>query len=237
MPSPARCIVPCVSTERALDTARRLSERLSPGDLDATLSQITAAAVEVLPNVELCSITIRHENGRLETVAPTDDLLLRLDGEQYRLREGPCYEAATDHRNVVSSDLGADERFPHYGAAAVREGVRAQIGVRLFDSPRSHGALNLYSTKVGAFDDVESLSALFAHQAAQAIAYAQEIGNLAQAVRTRTTIGQAVGIVMERYGLNDQRAFAFLQRLSSHRNVKLRLIAQELVDEAGGEDA
>lgn len=226
-----------MSNEQALDTARRLAERLSPGDLDATLSQITAAAVEVLPNVELCSITIRHENGKLDTVAPTDELLLKLDGEQYRLREGPCYEAATDHRHVISSDLGADERFPHYGAAAVAEGVRAQIGVRLFDSPTSHGALNLYSSKVGAFDDIESLSGLFAHQAAQAIAYAQEIGNLAQAVRTRTTIGQAVGIVMERYGLNDQRAFAFLQRLSSHRNVKLRLIAQEMVDAAGGEQS
>jgi GAF domain-containing protein len=217
--------------EEMLETARRLSDKLTPGDLDATLAQITTAAVEVLPNVQLSSITVRHRDGTLTTVAPTDDLLLRLDGEQYRLQEGPCYEAATDERQVVSSDLGADPRFPRYGAAAVAEGIRAQIGVRLFDSPTSHGALNLYSERVGAFDDIGSLSELFAHQAGQAVAYAQEVGNLAEAVRTRTTIGQAVGIVMERYGLNDERAFAFLQRLSSHRNVKLRLVAQEIVDE------
>jgi GAF domain-containing protein len=217
--------------EEMLETARRLSDKLTPGDLDATLAQITTAAVEVLPNVQLSSITVRHRDGTLTTVAPTDDLLLRLDGEQYRLQEGPCYQAATDERQVVSSDLGADPRFPRYGAAAVAEGIRAQIGVRLFDSPTSHGALNLYSERVGAFDDIGSLSELFAHQAGQAVAYAQEVGNLAEAVRTRTSIGQAVGIVMERYGLNDERAFAFLQRLSSHRNVKLRLVAQEIVDE------
>jgi GAF domain-containing protein len=219
-----------VTDERLLETARRLSDRLTPGDLDSTLAQITTAAVEVLPQVHFSSITVRHSDGTLVTVAPTDDLLRRIDGEQYRLQEGPCYEAASDEQSVISADLADDPRFPHYGPMAVKEGVRAQIGVRLFDSPRSQGALNLYSTDAGAFDDVLSISALFAHQAAQAIAYAQEIGNLAEAVRTRTTIGQAVGIVMERYKLTDERAFAFLQRLSSHRNVKLRLVAQEIVD-------
>jgi GAF domain-containing protein len=192
-----------VTDERLLETARRLSDRLTPGDLDSTLAQITGAAVEVLPHVQLSSITVRHADGTLVTVAPTDDLLLKIDAEQYRLREGPCYEAASSERTVISSDLASDPRFPRYGPAAVEHGVRSQIGVRLFDSPRSNGALNLYSTEAGAFDDVESVSGLFAHQAGQAIAYAQEIGNLAEAVRTRTMIGQAVGIVMVRSGGGD----------------------------------
>lgn len=220
-------------SEQLLETARLLRERLSPGDLDSTLAKITAAAVEVLPHVQLSSITIRHADGRLDTIAPTDDLLRRIDAVQYELQEGPCYEAATDAAYVVSSDLATDERYPRYGETASAQGVRAQVGVRLFDSPRSHGALNLYSRHVGAFDDGGSLSELFASQSGQAVAYAQEIGNLAEAVRTRTLIGQAVGIVMERYQLNDERAFAFLQRMSSHSNVKLREIAQGIVD-AGG---
>jgi hypothetical protein len=221
-----------VTSDELLDAARLLSERLTPGDLDETLRRITAAAVEVVPRVDLSSITVRHSDGRLVTVAPSDDLLLGLDALQYELREGPCYAAATDERQVVSSDLGSDPRFPRYGAEAVAVGVRAQMGVRLFDTPTSQGALNLYSTGVGAFDDATSVSALFTHQAGQAIAYAAEIGNLTQAVQSRTVIGQAIGILMERYSLNDERAFAFLQRLSSHRNVKLRQVAQELVDEA-----
>ena len=218
--------------ETLLDTARRLGERLQPADLDATLEQITAAAVALLPAVQYSSITIRHADSRLSTAAPSDDLLLQVDAEQYRLQEGPCYEAAAETAHMVSSDLGADERFPRYGPVAVAAGIRSQIGLRLFDSAKSTGALNLYSTQRHAFDDLDSLSELFAHQAGQAIAYAQHIGTLEEAVRSRTLIGQAVGIVMERYDLNDERAFAFLKRLSSHRNVKLRLVAQELVDAA-----
>jgi GAF domain-containing protein len=224
-----------MTDDELLEAARRLSGRLTPGDLDSTLEKITRAAVEVLPKVDFSSITVRHADGTLVTVAPTDDLLTRVDAEQYRLQEGPCYQAATDEQSVIASDLGDDPRFPNYGPAAVEFGLRAQIGVRLFDSPRSHGALNLYSTTVGAFEDVGSLSALFVHQAGQVISYAQEITNLAEAVRTRTVIGQAVGIVMERYRLNDQRAFAFLQRLSSHRNIKLRLVARDIVESTDAE--
>lgn len=214
---------------RLLDAARRMAEGMDPGDLDRTLSQITAAAVEVLPNVQYSSITVRHADGRLVTSAPTDDVLLRIDAAQYELREGPCYEAATETPHVICSNLAADERFPRYGPIAVEYGVRAQVGVRLFDTNNSQGALNLYSEHVGAFDDVETLSSLFAHQAGVAIAYARHVDNLEEAVRTRTTIGQAVGIVMERYRLDDERAFAFLARLSQQRNVKLRVVAEEII--------
>jgi hypothetical protein len=225
--------------ERMLETARRLSAALSPGDLDHTLSQITAAAVEVLPDVRYASLTVQHADGSIETVAPTDDLLCDLDAAQYELREGPCYEAAVETVHVISPNLAADERFPRYSEVALAAGVRAQAGVRLFENPKSQGALNLYSLNVGAFEDLGSLSDLFAHQAAMAIRYAHEIANLQEAVRTRKTIGQAIGIVMERYGLTDERAFAFLTRLSQHRNVKLRLVAQEIIaateQEAGAE--
>jgi GAF domain-containing protein len=218
-----------MENESLLETARRLREQLAPSDLDATLRQISAASVELLPNVEYSSITVLHSDGELSTAAPTDPLIIRLDAEQYSLREGPCYDAATHDDQVICSDLAADERFPSYGRVAVRMGIRSQVGVRLFDAPKSQGALNLYSTRIGAFDDLESLSALFAHQAGLAISYAHEIETLREAVMSRTVIGTAVGIVMERFKLNDERAFAFLKRLSSHRNVKLRVVAQELV--------
>ena len=214
-----------------LRMARELAVTLEPGDLDATLRQITSAAVRLLPNVQFSSITVLSKS-ELRTVAPTDERLLRVDEEQFRLQEGPCFDAATREEQVVSSDLRADPRFPRYAAAAVEAGIRSQVGVRLYDSPTSNAALNLYSTKVGAFDDLSSLSALFAHQAGQAISYAHELTTLADAVRSRTVIGQAVGLVMERFQLDEERAFAFLQRLSSHQNRKLRDIAEELVTEA-----
>jgi GAF domain-containing protein len=218
-----------MNEERLVDTARRLGEALQPGDLDETLRRVTAAAVEVLPDVRYSSITVKHADGSLETVAPTAPLLRTVDAAQYELQEGPCYQAAVEEPHITSPNLAADSRFPRYGPVAVSNGIRSQAGIRLFDSPRAQGALNLYSDKVGAFEDFESLGALFRHQAAVAIAYANEVQTLNDALRTRKTIGQAIGIVMERYRLSEQRAFAFLTRLSQHRNVKLRLVAQELI--------
>ena len=213
--------------DELLDHARRLAQSLAPGDLDETLSRITAAAVEVLPDVTMASMTIRHSDNRLETVAPTDDVLCDLDAKQYKLQQGPCYDAATDEAYAVSSHLATDARWPDYSKAALEAGIRAQAGVALFVSPRFRGALNLYSHRIGAFEDLGPLAALFSHQAAVAIGYAQEISDLRQAVATRQQIGSAMGVVMERYQLSEDRAFAFLARLSQDRNVKLREIAGE----------
>lgn len=219
-----------MTEDQALDVLRRLAGTLTPGDLDHTLAGITSAAVEVLPGVHYASVTVLHPDGRLGTAAPTDDLLIGLDAAQYELREGPCYDAAVDSVHVISPHLAADERFPRYAAVAVEAGVRAQAGIRLFDTPRpsAQGALNLYSRDVGSFTDFGLISELFAHQSAVALDYAREIDNLQEAVRTRQMIGRAVGIAMERYGLNEERAFAFLARVSQTRNVKLRIVAEEL---------
>lgn len=216
------------------DVAAGLAKHLGPGDLDATLSGITAAAVEHVPDVVFASITVRHGAERLETVNATDDSLILLDEKQYALQQGPCYDAATDRAQVVSPDLENDDRFPHYGPAAVECGILAQAAFRLFDHNSTQGALNLYSTRKGAFENLDDVAALFRSHAGLAIAYAYEVSSLKEALETRTVIGQAVGIVMERYQLNDERAFAFLTRLSQHRNIKLRLVAEELVSELVG---
>lgn len=218
-----------MADEALEDSVRRLAEALEPGDFDATLDSITSAAVEVLPDVDYASITVKHADDSIDTVAPTDELVLDLDAKQYELREGPCYDAAVTTAHVIAPDIASDDRFPAYGPYVVSKGIRAQAGLRLFDAPASQGALNLYSHRTGAFEDFSTLANLFAHQAAVAIGYAREIADLNDALHTRTTIGQAVGIIMERYELNDERAFAFLTRLSQHRNVKLRLIAAEIV--------
>jgi hypothetical protein len=174
-----------------LDASRRLSEALAPGDLDQTLDRITRAAVEVLPDVAYASITVKHGDGSLETSAPTDPLILDLDAAQYKLQEGPCYEAATDTMHVTAPHLADDDRFP----------------------------------------DLEMLGQLFVHQSAVALAYARQVGQLNEAVQTRQLIGQAVGVTMERFDLDEARAFGFLTRLSQDNNIKLRVIAERLLDE------
>lgn len=214
-----------------LGASRRLAEALAPGDLDATLRNITRAAVEVMPDVSYASITVKHKDGTLSTSAPTDPLVLPLDAAQYEFQEGPCYEAATDTMHVTSPHLADDDRFRRYGPVAVAAGIQAQAGIRLFDSRDSNGALNLYSERPGSFQDLEALGQLFVHQSAVALAYARQVTQLQEAVQTRQLIGQAVGVTMERFDLDEARAFAFLTRLSQDSNIKLRVIAERLMDE------
>jgi hypothetical protein len=222
-----------MTEEHLVEASRRLAAALRPGDLDRTLSNITAAAVEVLPDVQWSSLSIRHGDGRLETVAPTDEMLCEIDAAQYELQEGPCYEAAVDTVHITAPRLAEDERFPRYAPVALRAGIEAQAGIRLFDAPDSNGALNLYSAQVGAFEDLGMLSDLFAHQSVVALEYARQIDQLQEAIKSRQVIGQAVGMVMERYQVDEARAFGFLARLSSHENLKLRQVAERLVDESG----
>ena len=215
--------------DRLVRSAEELAATLTPVDLDHTLGRITAAAVEALPDVDYASITVRHEDGTLETVAPTDPTLCDLDTAQYELEEGPCYDAATVAGYVSSPDLESDPRFRHYAKHALAAGIRSQAGIRLFDAPASQAALNLYSRRVGSFNDFESLAALFTQQSAQVIEYAQEIQHLHEAARTRDLVGRAVGIAMERYGLPDHRAFALLTRLSQRHAVSLPEVAQAVM--------
>ena len=215
-----------------VEASSRLRTALTASDLDQTLAQITAAAVEVLPDAQYASITIKHADGRLETTAPTDDLVLGLDAAQYEFHEGPCYEAATETAHVVSPDLESETRWPRYAPVALSAGIRSQAGIRLFDGRESNGALNLYSRSAGAFAEPGGIDQLFTHQAATAIEYAREISHLRKAVETRQVIGTAVGILMHQYDLDDARAFAFLTRISSHSNTKLRLVAEQVISDA-----
>jgi AmiR/NasT family two-component response regulator len=79
--------------------------------------------------------------------------------------------------------------------------------------------------------DAQGFAQLFATHAAIAIGHAHERETLNEALQTRKVIGQAVGILMERYDIDEDRAFAFLVRASSHGNLKLRAVARELVDQ------
>jgi hypothetical protein len=214
-------------------SAQALAQRLSPGDLDETLANVTAAAVELIPDVDYASVSVRHHDDRIETVSETDGVVLSLDEVQYSLREGPCYEAATDTSYLVATTLREDPRFPRYGPAAADLGVHAQVAFRLFERRRSQGALNLYSRRPGALADVDDVAALFRSHAAVAIAYAADATGMKTALETRSRIGAAVGVVMERYGLDEARAFAFLTRLSQQRNVKLRRVAEEFLADTG----
>jgi GAF domain-containing protein len=215
--------------ERALHVVGHLSESLTPGDLEDTIHNLTRAAVEVLPGVHQASISIRHEDGKLRSHALTAPFLEELDEAQYTDQEGPCYDGVMHDAFTVCGDLRNDPRYPNYGRQAEAAGIRSQAGVRIFEFQRSVGALNLYSTQVGALADIAFLTALFTEHARTAIAYALQVDQLREAIASRQRIGQAVGVLMERYQLSEDRAFGYLARVSQNSNLKVRDLADELI--------
>ena len=215
--------------------ARRIAEaaRDMEGELDsgATMDTSVRLALELVPSAQEAGISLVHSGGEIDTPAATSGVVDRIDQLQYENDEGPCLSAIRTAETVQSSDVRHDERWPSWGPAAAEEtGVRSMLCFRLFTHDDKYGALNLYSRQSGAFEavDVEHGLALAAHSAI-AIAAAQEIDQLKVAMDTRSLIGQAQGILMERYDLDSERAFSVLVRSSSLTNRKLRDIALELV--------
>ena len=202
-------------------------------DLDSTLQSIVDAAAVSLPGIGHAGITIAHRDGRFETLASSDSLVRDLDDLQYRLGEGPCLFAIEAEPVVTVNHLRHDQRWPRYVAPAVALGLKAQLGLQLHADDHKVGGLNLYSTETEVIEpEVQHLAELFAAHAALALGFVRRSEELTSALATRKTIGQAIGIVMERFGIDEDLAFGYLRRISSTTNVKLRDVAGDVVRQA-----
>jgi hypothetical protein len=202
----------------------------NPIDLDETLAVITRVTTETIPGIVEASISITTKEGRIETLAPTGPTVTRADHLQYELGEGPCLDAAIEEPVVAVNDLAADPRWPDFGPKAAALGFGSQVAFQFRAVPHVRGALNLYAREPNSIDqDSIHLGSMFAGQVAVAMGWARQDATLTEALATRNVIGQAVGIVMERYHLDSDRAFGFLTRLSQTSNTKLNLVATALV--------
>lgn len=187
----------------------------SPTDLQATLDAIVHTAAQSLPGLEHVGVSIGRHTGAVETKAGTDQLVWDLDELQYRCAEGPCLHSLDAEPVVLVNHLPRDPRWPRYIPRAADRGLRAQMGLRLFLDHETLGALNLYSTDQDEIDpDVVHTAELFARHAALALGRARRERQLSEALATRKAIGQAIGMVMERYQLDEDRAFQYLVRVS-----------------------
>jgi len=200
-------------------------------DLDASLSTLVNVAAKSLPDIDHVGITIAHRDGRMETRAATDEFVRSLDALQYDVGEGPCVYAMDAHPVVKVDHAEAEQRWPKFIPAAVQRGLRAQLGLQLYLEDHTLGALNMYSTSSETVsEETTHFAEIFASHAALVLGHARREDQLNNAIRSRQLIGQATGILMERYSLDADRAFDYLIRVSSHSNTKLRDVAQQLID-------
>lgn len=213
--------------------AASLSE---PGDIEQALRRITNTAKATVAGVDCASISIRHHNGRLETVAPTHPGVTQVDLLQYQLNEGPCYDAVTEEDVIYCRDLANDSRWPTFGPRAAAIGLLSQLAIGLAHPGGSFTALNLYSHDLYAFEDHQMVADLFASHAKVVLRYALEVQRLNNALSAGTTVGQATGIIMERQGVDAECALERLQELAVANAADLVDVAERVVRRARYED-
>jgi GAF domain-containing protein len=211
--------------------ARAAREMVEERTVADTLERVLELCVDVIHPCDLAGVSL-VEDDRVRTLAASDETLRVIDDLQFELGEGPCFDAMRQHDVVSANDLATDARWPRWGPlVSDRTGVRSSVSFRLFTTQRSLGALNLYSKAVGSFGHEDVLEGhVVAAQAAVAVAATLKEAQLQRAVETRTVIGQATGILMERFGLDPDAAFGVMRRISQTHNVKLYALARELVE-------
>lgn len=200
-----------------------------PGTANDAPSLITQAAVDLLPGVSSASIWVCRPRGPADVVAPTDPLALEGDRLQQQLGEGPVWHTYESGDATSCSNIATDPRWPQYGPKVAASGLAAQFSTPLQTSRKSCAILNLYSTQSGALDGLGLTGHIFTSHAAVAWSGAVQLRDLGAALERRKMIGQATGIIMERYGVTERAAFAFLTRASQTANVKLRDVAGQIV--------
>ncbi len=207
----------------------------SPKSVSGTLQSVVDLATESIDGCDAAGVLIAVE-GTIVSTTGSDPVVAELDAAQIATGEGPCIAASMAGTTFYAEDLLDDSRWPKFGPKALALGMRSILAYPLHDDRMS--ALNLYGRLPSAFGATgRAQGLLFATLAHIALNSAEEreseekrSDNLQEALRTREVIGQAQGILMERERITADQAFDVLRRASQGMNVKLRVVAEKLVE-------
>lgn len=209
------------------DFARDLLDKET---VQSTLEEIVELAVSEIQGCEFAGVSLLRKGGHLTTPAATHPLVEQADRLQAVTGQGPYREAADVRDVYFIDDTTTETRWPDFVAHVSQLGIRSMMSCQLFTHRDALGCLNLYSTEVKAFDEGSArVGELLAAHAAVALSSAQNAETLRGAIRTRERIGEATGILMERYKLTSDQAFSLLAKASQNLNTKLRELAEEIV--------
>lgn len=241
IPAPSAALDASSSDSGLTDALNQLG-RLTVGQqsLQTSLEWIARLTVVAVPGGEGTGVTMVDQD-HAETVYVSHPFVSTIEEVQYSLGEGPCISAARDVRTVVSGSLGTDRSWPRFGPRVRDLGINSVLAVPLvMATGEVMGALNIYAHDRDVFTaDAAHRGEAFAAAAAVAVHNARTLmqaerltEQLHRALSSRATIDQAMGILMSRQGGSPDDAFATLRQLSQSRNVKLVVVAEELIHEA-----
>jgi GAF domain-containing protein len=197
--------------------------------VEETIDAVVQFALQAL-RCTYAGVALTARGSRPEIAAVTDPVVAEVYELQLGKQNGPLVTAMRERRPVLIRDTLADVRWPEWAAKVATLGVRSVLDVPLATS-RTVGVLGLYSPDPDAFAaDDEAIAHILARHASVALASARHEETMAQAIDARKLVGQAMGILMERFDIDGDRAFAVLKRYSQDTNTKLRDVAQQLID-------
>jgi len=221
-----------------IDVLATIAESLqAESDLPATAEQVLTFAQETLIFDHAGITVVNGGNGGnpgngtgIATLVSSDPVVEKADELQVELDEGPCRDAAWAQHTLIVEDLAGDERWPRWAPQASALGLGSILAVELAPQGTRFGALNLYCREPRRFaEDEIAFAHVFGRHAAVALSAARQEETLNEAIDARTLIGQAQGILMERFDLSADKAFDVLRRYSQDYNTKLRAVAEDLV--------
>jgi GAF domain-containing protein len=224
LPGPAKA-----SAEAAYfaEIAAELASSRERGD---TVEKILTLALQAVGGRH-ARVLLVHSGRRFESLASTDLAVAELDELQMQLGEGPDLDLVRSRYSVLVADTAVEPRWPRWSSAAAEQGLRSMVGAPLYRTDHVLGSLDLYDAHPDRFCEVDrQVITVLARHAAIALQGAMDSANLVRALDSRKVIGMAEGILIERLGLDDQQAFNVLRRYSQDRNMKLRDVAQVVVD-------
>jgi transcriptional regulator with GAF, ATPase, and Fis domain len=193
------------------------------------LDHIVVSVVQMVPGAEDATITVAEQRRTARSAAASSDRARLFDELQSQTKQGPCLDALFDQETVRVADLATDERWPALSARVGELGARSMVCFQLFVTGTTLGSLDVLATQPAAFDEEsERVGLLISSHAAVALAGAQELEGVHSALSNRDVIGQAKGILMERFKITADEAFALLVTASQQTNRKVHTVAAEL---------
>ena len=216
---------------RIAEVAREL-HHLGDLDINEVLQTLVVSAAQYVPGAQHTSITMTDGRRGLDSPASTSLHSRILDELQKRYRQGPCVESAWEHRTMRVPDLASDRRWPALRRAVLAESpIRSILAFELFTNDQTMGALNLYAEYANAFSsESEEVGLVFATHGALAWHAARRDDQFRSALASRDVIGQAKGMLMERFSIDAVAAFNLLMQLSQESNIRVSEISRHIVD-------
>ena len=223
---------------RIAEVAQQLHSRPDT-DSETVIAELAEHAAVEVPGAQYAGITVTRNAKHIDTPVATHIYPMLLDKIQQRHEEGPCLAAAWEEKAIHVADLENDDRFPRYREDALAETpIRSIMAFQLFIAGETMGALNVYSEQPRSFtEESRTIGLVFAAHSSVAWNSARREKQFKQALASRDVIGQAKGMIMERYGVDAVQAFDLLRKLSQDSNVPLTRIANELVAKSDAPEA